>query len=136
MIEDGQLALFLMLGQAADKAVAAMPDVRPTETLLIGASYDLSLLMPTSVRSALAAAEGYKLFFVFESYLRDFVLEVLSKDSPGDWWARVPKDVQDEIVGTNRRGEAMDGARFEEPIRVDDISAAAARDRALLERRF
>jgi hypothetical protein len=56
------------------------------------------------VRSATDAAEAYRLFFVFESYLRDFIVEVLSKDG-GTWWDKVPPDVQTEVTRMEEREE-------------------------------
>ncbi|WP_298153293.1 Swt1 family HEPN domain-containing protein, partial [Metallibacterium sp.] len=37
------------------------------------------------------------LFFVFENFLRKFVLDVLSKDSTTSWWEHVPPDVKSEV---------------------------------------
>jgi hypothetical protein len=74
-------ALFLMLGQAAEKTVAAEEDIVPKESLLLSSSYDLAALVPDKVRRATEASEGYKLFFVFEEYLRELVVEVLTKDN-------------------------------------------------------
>jgi hypothetical protein len=94
---DSRAALFVMLGQSAEKAVAKLESLPPKDALLISPSYDLAPLLPDMVRRATDAAEGYRLFFVFENYLRDFVLEVLSKDASKSWWEHVPKDVQDEV---------------------------------------
>lgn len=98
MTIDAKAALFLMLGQAAEKTVSKIEDIVPKESLLISPSYDLALLVPDKVRRATNAAETYKLFFVFESYLREFIVEVLSKDTEGSWWDKVPTDVQDEVT--------------------------------------
>jgi hypothetical protein len=95
---DAQAALFVMLGQAAEKTVAKIEDVVPRESLLLAPSYDLATIVPEMVRGANDAAEAYKLFFVFETYLREFVVEVLSKDGTEPWWDKVPKDVQDEVT--------------------------------------
>lgn len=36
---------------------------------------------------------------MFENFLRDFVVEVLSKDTTAaSWWDKVPKDVQDDVT--------------------------------------
>lgn len=55
---------------------------------------------------AIQAADTYKLFFVFEGYLREFVVEVLSRDAATSWWDKVPKDVQDEVVKLEDTEEA------------------------------
>jgi hypothetical protein len=95
---DTTAALFLMLGQSAEKTVFAAKDVVPSETLLLSTSYDLAALLPEKVRSATRASEAYRLFFVFESYLRDFIVEVLTKeDQTKTWWDFVPQDVKDEV---------------------------------------
>lgn len=96
-MSDARLSLFLMLGQSSQKAIAKLPDTVPPEALLLSATEDLALVLPNEVRRAAAAAEIFKLFFVFENFLREFVLETLSELDKVDWWARVPKDVQDEV---------------------------------------
>jgi hypothetical protein len=85
----------------------------------LSTAYDLALIMPDRVKRAMQAAETYKLFFVFEGYLRDFVVEVLSKDPAASWWEKVPPDVQTEVakleeteeakswMGLGSRGKAM-----------------------------
>lgn len=97
-MNDQRLALFLMLGQAASREMQQLPGLVPPAPLRISKSHDLAVSMPDSVRMALDAAEAYKLFFVFERYLLDFVVEVLTKDGVQDWWPKVPKDVQDELT--------------------------------------
>src|SRR5690348_11007168 len=98
MTLDARAALFIMLGQAAERTVDALEDVVPKDMLMLSASYDLAPLVPEKVRQAVEASEAYKLFFVFESYLRDFIVEVLSSDPSISWWDKVPKDVQDEVT--------------------------------------
>jgi hypothetical protein len=96
---DATAALFVLLGQAADKTIAATESVVPKESLLLSADYDLAALVPDKVRSATSAAEAYKLFFVFESYLREFIVEVLTKENATTtWWDFVPNDVKDEVT--------------------------------------
>jgi hypothetical protein len=106
MIDDGRIALFLMLGQSAEKVVSQIPELAPSETLAISPSYDLATLMPESVKSALMAAEAYKLFFVFESYLREFIVDVLSKDTTGTWWDKIPSDVEEDVAKMEETEEA------------------------------
>ena len=105
-MNDARLALFLMLGQSAERTVGTLEVVAPTESLLLSPSYDLAPLMPSAVHRALEAAETYKLLFVFENYLRKFVVEVLSDDPAVNWWDRLPKDVQDEVSKLEQTEEA------------------------------
>lgn len=95
---DGKAALFLMLGQAAEKGITKLDEIAPASSLMISGSYDLAPLVPSLVKQSSVAAEAYRLFFVFEGYLRDFVVEVLSKDGQEEWWDKVPGDVQAEVV--------------------------------------
>ncbi|MCB1938197.1 MAG: hypothetical protein KDF24_09080 [Rhodocyclaceae bacterium] len=97
MIDDGRLALFVMLGQTATKTIGAVPEVAHSEPLHLSDSFDLSAAIPDAVRSANSASEAYRLFYVFENYLREFVLDVLTGGGKSTWWDKVPKDVQDEI---------------------------------------
>jgi hypothetical protein len=117
---DAQAALFLMLGQAAERAVAQIEDIVPEDALLLSPSYDLAALVPEKVRRASEASEVYRLFFVFESYLREFIVEVLSKDAGSTWWEKVPKDVQDEV------------SRLEETEEVKSWMALGSRDKSAL----
>lgn len=95
---DGKAALFLMLGQSAEKNISKLEDIVPSESLLLSASYDLAPLVPEMVRRSAEAAEAYRLFFVFESYLRELIVEVLSIDSQKTWWDKVPGDIQIEVT--------------------------------------
>lgn len=97
MTIDARAALFLMLGQTAERSVSKLDELVPSETLLLSPSYDLAPLLPASVRRATLASEAYRLFFVFENFLRSFVLDVLSKDATRLWWELVPPDVQSEV---------------------------------------
>jgi hypothetical protein len=97
-MSDATAALFIMLGQAAEKTVSRLDDVVPKESLLLSPAYDLAHLVPDKVRKASDAAEIYRLFFVFENYLREFVVEVLSKDASEAWWDKIPPDVQAEVI--------------------------------------
>lgn len=120
MTLDSRAALFLMLGQTAEKSVAKLEELVPQETLLLSPSYDLAPLMPESVRRATSAAEAYRLFFVFENFLRKFVLDVLSKDSSKLWWEYIPPDVQVEI------------AKLEETEEIKSWMAIGSRDKSSL----
>ena len=57
----------------------------------------MALVLPADVRRATKAAETYRLFFVFENFIRDFVLDTLSQKDPVNWWDKVPPDVQKEV---------------------------------------
>lgn len=105
-MNDQRLALFLMIGQTASRGMQKLPGLVPPEPLRVSTSHDLAVTMPDTVREAIDAAEVYKLFYVFENYLRDFAIEVLSGDGQEDWWPKVPKDVQDEIVKLEETEEA------------------------------
>ncbi|WP_153065930.1 Swt1 family HEPN domain-containing protein [Xanthomonas campestris] len=96
-LDDSRLALFLMLGQGADKALSKRVDLVPSYPLLISDSFDLSEVVPDTVHSALRAAEAFKLFFVFERYLRDIIIDVLSQDPSVQWWEKLPTDVRTEV---------------------------------------
>jgi hypothetical protein len=117
---DAQAALFIMLGQAAERTIAKIEDVVPKEALILSPAYDLAAIVPEKVRRATEAAEAYKLFFVFESYLREFVVEVLSKDEATTWWDHVPTDVQTEVL------------RLEETEEVKSWMALGSRDKSAL----
>jgi hypothetical protein len=120
MSVDAKAALFVMLGQTAEKTVAGMEDVIPRESLLLSPAYDLAPLLPETVRKATNAAETYRLFFVFENFLREFVIEVLAKDTSKPWWDKVPPDVQQEVV------------KVEETDEVKSWMALGSRDRSAL----
>jgi hypothetical protein len=98
MSVDAQAALFLMLGQAAEKEVAKLEDVVPKESLLLSPNYDLASLVPEKVRQAVDASHAYKFFFVFESYLREIMVGSLSDDDGSNWYDKVPSDVQADVA--------------------------------------
>lgn len=99
MTFDANAALFVLLGQAADKTIAKIEDVVPSESLLLSPDYDLAAVVPPKVRGSIEASEGYKLFFVFEAYLRELIVEVLSGETDTTtWWDHVPNDVKDEVA--------------------------------------
>lgn len=106
MSTDARLALFLMVGQTAEHTIGATDSLVPRESLLLSASYDLAPLMPERVRAATKAAETYRLFFAFEGYLRDFVVDVLTRDPSVNWWDKLPSDVQTEITKLEETEEA------------------------------
>ncbi len=98
MMQDDRLALFLLLGQSAERAVAKEPSTAPSEPILLGPTYDIARSLPEDARRASRAAMAYRLFFIFENYLRELIVEVLSKAAgQGNWWDLVPMDVQNEV---------------------------------------
>jgi hypothetical protein len=102
---DSSLALFLMLGQSAERTVKFHPETTPAEGLLLSDSYDLATVLPGEVRQAASASYVYKLFFVFENFLRDFVLGALSEEDKDNWWNKVPPDVQKEVSELEEKEE-------------------------------
>ena len=106
MSVDSRAALFVMLGQTAEKSLDTLEDVVPSESLLISQDYDLAPLMPDRVKRANQAAEVYKLFFVFEGHLREFVVDVLTRDASTSWWDKIPTDVQQEVAKLEQTEEA------------------------------
>mgnify|MGYP001309151661 CR=1 FL=1 len=106
MSDQAKLAHFVLLGQIAERTVSQIESIAPSESLLIGPQHDLARLLPEHLRDALRASQTYKLFFVFENYLRDFVVEVLSDDQNTTWWDKLPKDVQDEVSKLEEMEEA------------------------------
>jgi hypothetical protein len=86
-----------MLGRAARREIDAVPSITPQSQLLISDRFDLGEVLPQETREAFRAAETYKLFFVFEQYLRDFILTVLSETDKDNWWDSVPQHIRDEV---------------------------------------
>jgi hypothetical protein len=119
-VDDGRAALFVLLAQSAERSVQRLEEVVPSHSLLLSASYDLASLVPDAVRRAGEAAEAYQLFFVFETYLRELIVDVLSKDGTSGWWDKVPKDIQEEV------------ARLEETEEVKSWMALGSRDKSTL----
>ncbi len=117
---DGKSALFIMLGQAATRAIHRLEDVVPSDSLYLSASYDLAPLVPDTVRRSSDAASAYRLFFVFESYLRELIVEVLSVDGKESWWDKVPSDIQGEV------------AKLEETEEMKGWMALGSRDKSAL----
>lgn len=121
MRTDTATALFLALGQTAEREVESAENVVPRDSLLLSASYDLAEIVPNSVRFATKASEAYKLFFVFEEYLRELITEVLTKEGDTNtWWDYLPKDVQDEV------------SRLEQTEEVKSWMALGSRDKSAL----
>lgn len=118
---DATAALFLALGQTANRSVETIENVAPKNEVLLSASYDLAEIVPHSVRAATRASEAYKLFFVFEDYLRQFIMEVLTKEGgTTTWWDHVPQDVKDEV------------AKLEQTEEIKSWMALGSRDKSAL----
>ncbi len=98
MSHDSNLALFLMLGQTATKLAQDHPDIADSTPLMLSENYDLSTSLPKEVRTANVASETYRLFFIFENYIKNFVVATLSDNGLQTWWEKIPKDIQDEII--------------------------------------
>ena len=104
-LDQERLALFLLLGQTAERSVREHPDAAPTDPLAISKTYDLALVLPEEVKSASRASDAYKLLFVFENFLRAFALSVLSESDPEHWWDKVPKHVRDDAEELEKKEE-------------------------------
>jgi HEPN superfamily Swt1-like protein len=121
MKADATAALFVALAQTAEKSLSSIEEIVPKEALLLSPEYDLAELIPEKVKNAVNASEGYKLFFVFESYLREFIVEVLSKGEAGKtWWDFAPSDVKDEV------------SKLEQTEEVKSWMALGSRDKSAL----
>lgn len=95
---DGHLALFVMLGRTVEQLIQANPQTVPPESLAISDTVDLAVGSPGEVRTAIRAAFVYKLFFVFENYLRELVTAVLTEKYLAEWWDKVEPNVKREVA--------------------------------------
>jgi hypothetical protein len=93
-----RLALFLMVGQTAQRSIKNLPNTVPQSRLMISDTFNVAEVLPDDTREALAVAETFQLFYVLENYLRDFILNVLSEADKENWWNSVPKDVRDKVA--------------------------------------
>ncbi len=93
-----RLALFLMMGQTAQRGIRNLPNTVPQTRLLLSDAFNMAEVLPEETRESFGVAETFKLFYVFENYLRDFILNVLSEADKVNWWNSVPKDVQDKVA--------------------------------------
>ena len=97
-MRDDRLALFLLLGQTTERVIANEPTTAPTEAILLGPSYDIARALPEEAKPASRAATAYRLFFVFENYLRDLIVDVLTKTAANqNWWDLIPIDVKTDV---------------------------------------
>jgi hypothetical protein len=98
MNDTKDLAHFLMLGRTAQRRVQQLPGTVPQTPIMISDRFNVSEVLREESRDAVQAAETFKLFFVFENYLRDFILGVLSEADKENWWNAVPPNVRDEVA--------------------------------------
>lgn len=105
MKADERFALFVMLGQSADRELGAQTETVPPESLPISATYDLAPVMPAEVKKAIAASTVYKLFFVFENFLRELVLSTLAEKDKENWWSKVPANVREDVEDLEKKEE-------------------------------
>ncbi len=92
-----RLALFLMIGQSAQKSIKNLPNTVPQSRLMISDTFNVAEVLPDETREAIDVSETFRLFYVLENYLRDFILNVLSEADKENWWDTVPKDVRDKV---------------------------------------
>lgn len=100
---DAKLALFLALGRTVDELVRENPETVPPEPLSISDTVDLAVASPVEVRKAIRAAFVYKLFFVFENYLRELVMAVLTEKYGAEWWEKVEPNVRKDVAELQER---------------------------------
>ena len=93
-----RLALFLMVGQTAQRTLRDLPDRVPNSRLMISGTFNVAEVLLDETREALMVSETFQLFYVLENYLRDFILNVLSEADKENWWNSVPKDVRDKVA--------------------------------------
>jgi hypothetical protein len=91
---DGKLALFVMLGRTVEQLIQENPQTVPPEPLSISDTVNLAVASPAEVRKAIDAAFVYKLFFVFENYLRELVMAVLTERYKAEWWDKIDPGVK------------------------------------------
>jgi hypothetical protein len=106
VIDEQRLALFIMLGQSVSAAIEKAPELVPPDSLTLSEKYELATMMPEAVRRSTQAAESYRLFFVFEGYLREFISQTLIGKDADNWWNKVPPDVQEEVAKLEHTEEA------------------------------
>jgi hypothetical protein len=92
------LAHFLMIGRSAQRQVQKLPGTVPQSPLMISDRFNVAEVLPDECREAVEAAETFKMFFVLENYLRDFILTVLSEADKENWWNAVPQNVRDDVA--------------------------------------
>lgn len=105
-MNSSKLALFLLVGQSAERAVKREPLAAPKDSLPLSKEMDLALSLPAFVKAGTNASIVYKYLFVFENFLRDLVKETLSEAEPLEWWEKkVPQNVKDEVASSQETEE-------------------------------
>ena len=94
-----------MIGQSAERQMASRTDLVPSQSLPLSSTFDLAEVLPDTVHAAIEAAAAYQLFFVFETYLRELIIDVLSTDPAVQWWDKLPADVQTEVANIEQADE-------------------------------
>lgn len=102
---DGRLALFVMLGRTVDQLIQENPETVPPESLSISETVDLAVGSPSEVRLAIRAAFVYKLFFVFENYLRELVLSVMTEKYKAEWWDKIDPNTKKDVAELQEKEE-------------------------------
>jgi Swt1-like HEPN len=92
------LAHFLMIGRTAQQSIQKLPGTVPKTHMMISPLFDVAEVLPDESKNAVGAAETFKLFYVFENYLREFILTVLSEADKENWWDSVPQNVRDDVA--------------------------------------
>ncbi len=93
-----RLAHFLMVGRSAQRSIKNLPNTVPQSQLMISDTFNVAEVLPDETREAIDVSETFRLFYVLENYLRDFILNVLSEVDKENWWNSVPKDVQTKVA--------------------------------------
>jgi hypothetical protein len=102
---DGKLALFVMLGRTVEQLIAENPATVPPESLSISDTVDLAVGSPAEVRRAIRAAFVYKLFFVYENYLRELVMAVLTEKYHAEWWEKIDPNTRKDVAELQEKEE-------------------------------
>jgi hypothetical protein len=102
---DERISLFVMLGRTAEQLIQESPETVPPESLNISETVNLAVGSPAEVRKAIRAAFVYKLFFVFENYLRELVMEAMTERYQSQWWDKVEANVQRDVKELQEREE-------------------------------
>jgi hypothetical protein len=104
-MNESDFAFYLMLGQTAQREISRTANIVPRKKIMLSDAMDLSELLPAEVKDALETAEVFTLFYVFENYIRDLVLDSLSETYKENWYSRVPSNIQVEIDKTQENDE-------------------------------
>jgi hypothetical protein len=87
-----------MLVSAGVRSIKNLPNTVPHSRLMISETFNVAEVLPDETREAIGVSETFRLFYVLENYLREFILNVLSEADKENWWNSVPKDVQTEVA--------------------------------------